>query len=81
MGEIIEALDIDKTTAGEVSSALYRLRQQGTVLSFESTATSNLGKRMVKRYRYVRTGVIRHELHGGRDRCIEPVKPPIGRIG
>lgn len=53
MGEIIDRLDLDKTQAGEVSSALYKLRRQGVIECFEGEASSNMGRRMVKRYRWV----------------------------
>jgi hypothetical protein len=52
MGEIIARLDLDKSLASEVSSALYKLRGQQKVAVFEDKATSGLGRRVVRRYRW-----------------------------
>lgn len=53
MGEIIDRLDLDKTQASDVSSALYKLRSQGQIECIEGEASSNMGRRVVKRYRWV----------------------------
>ncbi len=52
IGEIVRALDLDKTRNGDVAAALIKLRSEGLV-SFETgPATSTLGPRFVKRYRW-----------------------------
>lgn len=53
MGELISMLDLDKALASEVSSALYKLRQEGRLRVSEGTATSGLGKRVVRRYSWL----------------------------
>lgn len=53
MGEIIDRLDLDKRQASDVSAALYKLRSQGRIECFEGEASSNMGRRIVRRYRWV----------------------------
>lgn len=51
-GEILKVLDLDKTRNGEVSAALHKLRNEGKIRSDSGPATSALGRRYVKRYRW-----------------------------
>ena len=50
MGEIMTALEFDKTFAPEVSSALYKLRNQGLVRTLRGPSTSPRGPAFVRRY-------------------------------
>ena len=52
MGEIIRALDMDKTFAGVVSAALHKLRGEGKVIGVRGPAISARGPRFVKLYRW-----------------------------
>jgi hypothetical protein len=51
MGEIIRALDLDKTFSALVSAALHKLRNEGTIIAVRGPATSARGPRYVKLYR------------------------------
>jgi hypothetical protein len=50
MGEIMARADIPKTSASEVSSALFKLCGQARVKTVRGEATSKSGPRYVKRY-------------------------------
>ena len=50
MGEIMEAAGIEKTSASDVSSALYKLRNEGRVKAVRGESTSKNGPRFVRRY-------------------------------
>lgn len=57
-GEILNALDLDKTRNGEVSAALSKLRNEGKIRSDSGPASSTRGRRYVKRYRWALKGSI-----------------------
>lgn len=54
MGEIIGRADIPKTQAPEVSSALFKLRNQGLVQTVRGPASSANGPRFVRKYKWAR---------------------------
>lgn len=53
MGEVMRAADIDKRLANEVSSALYKLRNQGLIETVTGPTTAVMGRRLVRMYRWV----------------------------
>lgn len=53
MGALMLAANIPKTAAGEVSSALYKLRGQGLVKAIRGPSTSTKGPRFVRMYVWV----------------------------
>ncbi|MCA0214529.1 MAG: hypothetical protein LCH79_15295 [Proteobacteria bacterium] len=55
-GEILTALDLDKTRNGEVSAALSKLRNEGKIRTDSGPASSTRGRRYVKRYRWALKG-------------------------
>jgi hypothetical protein len=58
MGEIISQMDLDKALAAEVSSALYKLRKEGCLRVSEGSATSGLGRRVVRLYGWLAEPVV-----------------------
>jgi hypothetical protein len=53
LGEILRALGLGKDRNGDVTSALHKLRADGTVVhGRQGPATSTRGPRFVKRYRW-----------------------------
>lgn len=52
IGELVRALDIDKTRCGDVSATLHKIRNEGKVFVTTGPATSAKGPRFVKRYRW-----------------------------
>lgn len=53
MGQIMDAAGIVKTHASDVSSALYKLRNEGLVRSIRGQATSSKGPRFVRKYQWI----------------------------
>ena len=53
MGELMAAAGLTKTEAPEVSSALYKLRNQGLVRTLRGPSTSSRGPAFVRRYQWV----------------------------
>jgi DNA-binding transcriptional ArsR family regulator len=53
IGEIVRALDLTKIDHPDVSSVLIKLRNTGRVRSAMGPASSNRGRRFVKRYSFV----------------------------
>ena len=82
IGEVMARADIDKRLAGDVSSALYKLLASGVVLSEIGPSSSNLGRRFVKRYRWVGKVVVVKTMEA---RPVVAASPfaglGIGRIG
>ena len=61
MGQIMVRGEIVKTLAGDVSSALHKLRAAGKVATSRGPSTSPNGPRYVNRYRWVRRAPQRTE--------------------
>lgn len=53
MGALMAAAGIEKTSAAEVSSALYKLRHQGKVRTVRGPSSSPNGPQFVRRYVWV----------------------------
>lgn len=53
MGEIMDLAEIVKTSAPEVSSALYKLRNRGLVKDVRGPSSSSSGPKFVRRYVWV----------------------------
>jgi hypothetical protein len=82
MGEIMDKADIPKTSASEVSSALFKLRGQAKVKTVGGESTSKSGPRYVKRYVWVR---VAHKAPVAQPRVESAISPfqmlGIGRLG
>ena len=52
LGEIVRALDLDKTRNGDVAATLIKIRNEGNLLMTRGPATSVKGPRWVTRYRW-----------------------------
>jgi hypothetical protein len=52
LGEILRAMNLDKTRNGDVSAALHKLRTEGHVAFDTGPRSSATGPRFVKRYRW-----------------------------
>lgn len=53
MGELMARANVPKTMASEVSSALYKLRNQGLIQTIRGPASSPKGPRFVRKYKWV----------------------------
>lgn len=53
MGQIIDAAGIPKTSASEVSAALYKLRGAGQIKAMRGPSTSLKGPRFVRMYQWI----------------------------
>jgi hypothetical protein len=82
MGEVMDKAGISKTSASEVSSALYKLRNQGLVRTVRGEATSKNGPRFVRRYLWAVKAVAKPLVDSAQIRAISPLQMlGIGRIG
>ncbi|OXE36635.1 MAG: hypothetical protein CGW95_06595 [Phenylobacterium zucineum] len=82
MGEIIAQAGIDKTLAGEVSSALYKLRNGGQVKTIRGESSSKNGPRFVRRYLWAVKVVAKPAPPRLDVRAVSPLQMlGIGRIG
>jgi len=83
MSEIMSQAGIEKTMANEVSSALYKLRNQGKVKTIRGEATSKNGPRFVRRYLWAIKPPAQKPAAARLDvRAVSPLQMlGIGRIG
>lgn len=67
MGQIMERAGIVKTSAGDVSSALHKLRGSGVVKAVRGPSTSPRGPKFVRLYQLapVKATVVRKEVAVG----------------
>lgn len=82
MSEIMHQAGIEKTLANEVSSALYKLRNQGKVKTVRGESTSKNGPRFVRRYSWAVKVQAKVVAPGLDVRAVSPLQMlGIGRIG
>ena len=82
MSEIMAKAGIEKTMANEVSSALYKLRNQGKVKTVRGESTSKNGPRFVRRYSWATKPQPKPAVPGLDIRAVSPLQMlGIGRIG
>lgn len=73
MGQIMALADIPKTAASDVSSALYKLRNDGLVRAVRGPSTSVKGPRFVRMYQIV--------VRAARVEPVQTVVSPMAGLG
>lgn len=82
MGELMILADITKTSAAEVSSALYKLRHQGKVKAIRAPSSAKAGPAFVMRYLWAQKAPAARPVNAREMAAVSPLQMlGIGRIG